>query len=102
MSETSFNFAPPKLFQTFPVRCCCSPKKIFGFLSLPALTDEERKKWKGIYKSLVDINGGSHTIKITEIRCNDWRELAIYSEEKPIGFWRNFKDFIEIHEPSSN
>lgn len=90
-----------------PVRCCCTPTKIFGFLSveLGATTVLER-------------SGRLHHIKVTSfsdcrpppLRLVDGYvveptqkvsvelEKAVYSDDRPIQFWRSIDGFVEARD----
>lgn len=93
----------------YAVRCCCTPRKIFGFLPLHGPIDEE--------VTLRDRNGVDHTIKVRPMHERArvshelmnphvaevydkpaTREIAIYSEDRAIEFWRLFPDFVEARE----
>jgi hypothetical protein len=99
----------------FPVRCCCKPRKIFGFLRLQTAT----KRTHVIY----DRAGGHHIIELREaIACmpsisvadyllasqpvdllNELAtecDLAVYSDDRPIEFWRTIPGFIEAQNDS--
>lgn len=80
----------------FPVRCCCQPQKIFGFIRLP---DMERS-------NVVDKRGNVHKLELRSManckmtvlnnQLEYERELAIYSDDRPIEFWRSVVGFLEI------
>lgn len=90
--------------QWYAVRCCCTPKKIFGFLLLPV---------HGASAEVIDNVGTRYRLQIR--RFNDLvcqrpfapesvpigdsavvEEAAVYSEDKPIEFWRSIPGFVEI------
>ena len=100
--------------QWFAVRCCCTPTKVFGFIKLQS--PPEHMSFP-IYQTLTDIMGDHHTVKLMSIYDNrqqcrsllDYdagvpvspvidlplQEIAIYSDDRPIEFWRTIKGFVE-------
>lgn len=88
----------------YAVRCCCTPKKIFGFLPLSGDLNADLRR--GTY-IVVDIDGNPINIrleKMSSISCSDIdidmeNELAIYSEDRPIELWRRLKNFVEVTNP---
>jgi len=90
-------------YQWFAVRCCCTPQKVFGFIRLrPGLNEYivlEKPKRKTTLRALSDLETGllprTHRIKVKTLDSYDTSELAIYSEDRPIEFWRNIEGFVE-------
>lgn len=91
------------------VRCCCTPKKIFGFMLVDEhdnkITVEERGGLKKdfsirvmnekILSPLIDFDH----LKNGKLVSNKYtREMAIYSEDHPIEYWRGCKGFVEAGE----
>lgn len=91
----------------YAVRCCCKPVKIFGFLLLNI--DERNSYEVGVYKKIkedyqfsnaigpreaVDILENA-AVRLQLMRYGNADELAIYSDDKPIEFWREIDGFIE-------
>ena len=94
----------------FAVRCCCTPRKIFGFMKLESPLGNQRLPYT---LAIQDSEGRSHSITIRSIfvrrmatirdmeRAPDEvveftsPELAIYSDDRPIEFWRTIRGFIE-------
>ena len=80
--------------QWLPVRCCCQPKKIFGFIRLPMHLVNGSE-----FKRITAKDGTIHDIIIKSFYETDpgnWDvEKAVYSDGRPIEFWRNFPNFIE-------
>lgn len=88
-----------------PVRCCCRPEKVFGFLRLPedALRAQE--------VTLPDRNGAPQRVSLRrfaerpEIKTMfdpdaigvfsmpTW-EIAVYSDDQPPEFWQRFEHFV--------
>lgn len=98
--------------QWFAVRCCCTPKKVFGFIKL-ARPETVRLPYQ---LNVLDIMGREHLIKLMDIRINKLSpscgtfagspppadvmeytmpEIAIYSDDRPIEFWRTIRGFVE-------
>lgn len=100
--------------QWFAVRCCCTPRKVFGFLKLPAVQSGNTRD----ERIVVDTWGQEHTIKLMPISINKRSmsdecrrfiavvpfdlvediglpEVAIYSDDRPIEFWRTIEGFME-------
>ena len=88
-----------------PVRCCCDPKKIFGFLRLSA-DDVRRFPFKA---GALTVDG--HPLELRRFlerpplsmlddpayapAFGQTEELAVYSDDRPRAFWRGLPDFIE-------
>jgi hypothetical protein len=69
------------------VRCCCQPQKILGTLEVASLYPNQRLAAR---RGIVEI----------EVRafCNAGEmeyEFAVYSDDRPIEFWRQFASFQE-------
>jgi len=93
----------------YPVRCCCQPHKIFGFLKLPDSSKSTH--------TIADRSGSEHIVELRPIRelrrvddpqtagayvdavydavCSD-EERAVYSDDRPIEFWRTISGFVEV------
>ncbi len=90
-----------------PVRCCCTPDKIFGFLQV------EETEFTPV---VVDRTGRPHVLEIrtfsdcrrvyasfdleqrkvpVPLRRDGHRERAVYSDDRPIEFWRSIPGFVE-------
>ncbi len=75
-----------------PVRCCCTPVKILGFLSVPKSDGIGTLRMINRYGPMIVAD-----LDVKFARCNGFDERAIYSEERPIEFWRQFdQDFMEV------
>lgn len=89
------------LSQWYPVRCCCTPKKIFGFIQIP--DDLAMKKsfnlsdQRGVSHpiELKTLDDGCMTITDRGVSHEVKKELAVYSDDRPIEFWRTMVGFIE-------
>ena len=71
------------------VRCCCTPTKIFGQYPWPT----HRNTIK-----VVDVEGEVHILERRVIASRPglpYTEYAIYSEDRPIEFWRMLPGFVE-------
>ena len=100
--------------QWLAVRCCCTPKKILGFLRVPA-----ELVGNGRSITLYDRGGNGHRVELLgfdddtsicampqvlrrNLRDVDLgrrkREFAVYSDDRPIEFWRNFAEFVATAE----
>lgn len=85
------------------VRCCCQPVKIFGTLEIDGpVQDGARvtlmKPVAGHSMCLHNVTQPSFSnvlIKRFVDPDHGTEELAIYSEERPVEFWRGVKGFIE-------
>lgn len=92
------------------VRCCCTPKKVMGVLDVP----DALVRWMGGDMTLLrPMYGLAHLGRITdaeqvyspitrahiELRFyfheNGRKELAVYSDDRPVDFWRNLPGFEE-------
>jgi len=91
----------------FAVRCCCTPNRIFGFMQLPV---------DGPRQLVQDANGAMHEVQIRKITepCRNTpqvarvenilmqrpypmsAELAVFSDDHPIEFWRQIVGFVEV------
>lgn len=80
-----------------PVRCCCTPIKVFGFLKIPAaLVDREH------VDILNKFTGEKITIKLATFHDAGEEERAVYSEERPASFWRNCAGYEELPDRSDS
>jgi hypothetical protein len=86
------------------VRCCCTPTKVLGFmrlsedaLRLPKFWVQSRDGREEIELRMME---DSHKDFRGEVTWD--REIAVYAEERPIGFWRQIPGFIEVHHPAFN
>lgn len=109
-SKSCYDWSMPKL----AVRCCCQPTKIIGYLDLSTdcrrpghVVVRERAGtatagWRADPKVLTP--SGVHTVRL-ELFCvaslagDVHRELAVYSDDRPIDFWRNIRGFREYYGP---
>ena len=99
--------------QWLAVRCCCQPKKVLGFLRLSAKVAQDAR--------YVELLPRPHHVEVsawppkpeatmvldapirleirhmgdTETRDTYRYERAIYSEDRPIEFWRTIPGFVE-------
>ena len=94
------------------VRCCCKPTKVFGFIKQPV--DRARRGYVRLMKrresisAIVNLNSAPEPVSNDEfyadVRIETMsgfengelsREIAIYSEDRPIEFWRTIEGFVE-------
>jgi hypothetical protein len=84
-----------------PVNCCCQPDVLFGFLRLPV--DGQQFK-DGQKFAILDLAGRSHDVELKRLinpsgtakHVIRLEELAIYSDDRPIEFWRRIAGFREV------
>jgi hypothetical protein len=77
------------------VRCCCQPTRIFGFLRL--------ERDHGPTVTVTDVFGAQQVLELKRYCAgggfiND--ERAIYSDDRPIEFWRSIPGFVEARPPA--
>lgn len=97
----------------YAVRCCCQPRKVFGYLELPAgLRDGQRlpilPRLSAIDYRVADVAAPvpietilmrtfSQRGAIGEDGRLEWStELAVYSEDRPEEFWRALPNFTPL------
>lgn len=80
------------------VRCCCQPLKILGFMPVPV---ERLRPGVEMYVrnrdgvARITLRQMSQTTQ-SESSCVITNEVAIYSEDRPIEFWRDVEGFVEV------
>ena len=101
----------------FNVRCCCTPMKILGTLELPdgTMTLRDGTRVPVTLPEKVDAEAGQLYAVVPELPkmvrvehvllrtfaeydpdLRDYtRELAVYSEDRPVEYWRQFPTFEE-------
>jgi len=92
----------------YTVRCCCTPLKILGYLDLPRegirdgmrhplLTRPVLSLRAGLARDQTAISQKYETALFRAFRDpeNDINEIAVYSEDRRIEFWRNIVGFAE-------
>lgn len=94
----------------YNVRCCCQPTKILGLLRLPTglrsgdvVHAHERGTGVGHPIKMMDFTQITR-ISLELLRdagaVTDYarrqRELAVYSDDRPIEFWRKIQGFTEV------
>jgi hypothetical protein len=99
---------------TYPVRCCCQPTKIFGYIDVPAGAKTHFEVLSFVpstpiwdHKNLEPVPAAGsveqHTIEIRPIKLENMEpgeyELAVYSDDRPIEFWRKIRGFHEYYGP---
>jgi hypothetical protein len=88
------------------VRCCCQPQKILGTIELASLSRRQYVYIHPEYPSFRDCIDRPNEIVpsmqpiIIELRnffdpAASEFELAVYSDDRPIEFWRKFPGFKE-------
>lgn len=94
------------------VRCCCTPKKIFGFVQVdqnqgPGVTTLKMDDGSGV--ALVELKNITltkipppmtayefHQLRLVELGPSSKIELAAYSDDRPLEFWRRIEGFVEV------
>ena len=79
------------------VRCCCQPTKILGTFEVRNEWVEQRRFSLWTRPSIYDVcPPQEHVIQIRNLYCGEQPiGLAIYSEDRPVQFWRQFPEFEE-------
>lgn len=88
-----------------PVRCCCQPVQVYGFLFLPLHPGEYRVGLDGLQG--VPAHPGLEIGKapppgVAELEVREFLgpapgelSLAVYGDDRPLDFWRRVTGFIE-------
>ena len=92
------------------VRCCCTPVKIFGFLPV-SMRDAGRAELVVEGHRLQIKPMSECTMHMREALMRDGpapdadvtynTERAIYSEDRPLSFWRDMPGFVEARDHRS-
>ena len=84
------------------VRCCCQPQKILGTLEVPnvlrnyiVVRERFELKTSSSAASFVDEPVKTYQVEIRTLVTGNGREHAIYSDDRPIEFWRKIIGFRE-------
>lgn len=73
------------------VRCCCQPTKVLGFLRADP----------NVRCLMVPMIGGSVALELRQIHDPRFgSEVAVYSEDRGIDFWRKVPGFVEAADPA--
>lgn len=87
-----------------PVRCCCTPTKIFGFLQVPAHAarvneisiGEHRIEIKDFVDGRVAMPSYGEYLRAEPLpEYSPRTERAVYSDDRPLEFWRSMPGFME-------
>lgn len=94
--------------QWLAVRCCCNGERILGFLKV---TQQERERGTGRRSTMTVgqsylaapfgnaplpvVDFDNITFRLQEFHSRGGDELAVYSEDRPVEFWRNVRGFVE-------
>jgi hypothetical protein len=79
------------------VRCCCQPTKVFGTMEVP----EGAQKGQPVnYFYIPTRDNPRELIEVRHIWINigngvSEQQKAVYSDDRPIEFWRRLKGFKE-------
>jgi hypothetical protein len=105
-----------ELFRWIAVRCCCQPQKVLGFIRLPqsllyqsTLFLPRKVAWGPDAMAGITHDPKGHTDLLSKVEvqlktsgsiCREdfsrQEELAIYSDDRPIEFWREIVGFVEV------
>lgn len=83
------------------VRCCCTPTRVFGFLRVPrgsrdvAYAYADGAKFPITIKRITDFVCAPSYENAQGIVRERMNEIAVYSEDRPIEFWRRVMGFVE-------
>lgn len=85
-------------FSWYAVRCCCEGMKVLGFIKLQRQTEHyavahEHQRGVAFVEDApaVEAQIKRHSIELRRFG----NEMAVYSDDKPIEFWRNIAGFVE-------
>ena len=98
--------------QWLPVRCCCTPQKVFGFIQVRADVVHDGATLNLLPRAVAYQLAHADAPEVEELLAqsavrfqvkmltevdypNSKRELAVYSEDHPIEFWRTIDGFVE-------
>jgi hypothetical protein len=73
----------------YAVRCCCQPTKLLGWIRLPTEA-EERRAWTALSR-----RDGPTYVELKRLTDEGVSEVAVYSDDRPIEFWRTVDGFRE-------
>jgi hypothetical protein len=85
----------------FPVNCCCQPDVLLGFIRLPADGQQFVDGQKFVIR---DRRGRPHDVELKRLALISetttsyvlQHEMAVYSDDRPIKFWRTIPIFREV------
>lgn len=92
----------------YAVRCCCQPQKVIGFMRLynapldyVLVREVETLRTSSAVIGDANIPGPvaitpTHRIEIRTFNDHGVKEPAIYSDDRPIEFWRRIRGFVEV------
>lgn len=84
----------------YAVRCCCNGARVLGFLSLPesfAPVHIVVEKSEAVPMFDARNEPGFTTVHQVQLRAYG-NEIAVYSEDRPIEFWRKIRGFMEVQQ----
>lgn len=96
--------APRKLYR---VRCCCTPRKVLGYIEGPDTGGTFQVQVRTHHLEQIEpyATRTEYTLQEVEVRkFRDWNreERAVYSDDKPLSFWRRVVGFEEAMDPAVN
>ena len=89
------------------VRCCCLPQKVFGTLEVPDDIARNGGTFRIPYmeRPFAEFHDnwdkepsqfGTYTIEVRPFVIDSFiRKMAVYSDDRPIEFWRELPGFVE-------
>lgn len=114
LSIRNSGVSPRVTFRWYPVRCCCNPARIYGFLPLPGFARNFTVR---------DNNGQTHNVDLRPLAqpfpgttpeqiearkraCKNPDELhmpfqrdvelAVFADDRPLEFWRSLPGFVDV------
>ena len=87
----------------YAVRCCCMPEKVLGHLDgpagVPGFHVALRKSFSNRYQETEVLRPEAPVY--VEVRAfrheNGSRELAVYSDDRPVEFWAQIPSFVPLN-----
>lgn len=87
------------MMKTFPVRCCCEPQKILGYIDLPQAGGAIRRVPFRPSPQPVTLRQHTIALRLFWSRENGY-EFAVHSDDRPLEFWRTIEGFRELSAPA--
>lgn len=82
------------------IRCCCEPTKVLGFMRLrESIVQSGQPLVVTTISEALKVEQWPVELRpMEEVHCDQWeQEMAIYSEDRPVEFWRRIRGFVEVH-----
>lgn len=82
--------------QWYAVRCCCEGNRLLGFIRLPEGPESHRVPERTTTSAAFSVYSEQKNFSMHIIRLKMFgNERAVYSDDKPIEFWRSINGFVE-------